>query len=190
MSLRDELLMGQSSAAEVQKAYDEAGRYEFNGRRLEPWTVRRQSVAIALGSRIMRGMSDENNSVENYLATGFYPHVFRDLVLCLYLMHLDKRQVIDLEQLSKTEAMIQVYDWAESIPITYGSAIFFEGAKVMGKVLHAMQVSWFQVATRESEQGSDNGQKKILTCADTEPLGNSKSVSERSGQPDSTPNTL
>jgi len=189
MSLRDELLMGQSSAAEVQKAYDEAGRYEFNGRRLEPWTVRRQSVAIALGSRIMRGMSDENNSVENYLATGFYPHVFRDLVLCLYLMHLDKRQVIDLEQLSKADAMSQVYDWAESVPITYGSAIFFEGAKVMGKVLHAMQVSWFQVARSDTE-GSDNGQKKILTSVDTEQPGNSNSVSERSGQPDSTPNML
>jgi hypothetical protein len=179
MSLRDELATGEPSAAEVQKAYDEAGRYEFMGRRLEPWTVRRHSVALQLRSRLMRGMNDENNNIETYLSTGFYPHVLHDIVIILYLLHLDKRQVIELEQLGVIDALDRAYQWAESIPLTYGSAVFFEAAKVMGKILHAMHVSWFQVVKKEIEDGANNGEKKIQD-PDTERPGNCKLVSELS----------
>ena len=188
MSLRDELTLGtEPSAADVQKAYDEAGRYEFMGRRLEPWTIRRHSVALQLQSRLMRGMTDENNSVENYLSTGFYPHIFHDLVVILYLLHLDKFEVVKLEQLSESAAMDRAYEWAESIPLTYGSAVFFEAAKVMGKILHSMHVSWFQIVKKESEPG-DNGQKKILS-SDTGAPGNWKSASEQSTPADFPPIT-
>src|SRR6516165_10511784 len=98
MSLRDEIEIAEASAAEVQKAYDEANRYEFMGKRLEPWTVRRHSVALQLRSRLMRGMNDENKSVENFMSSGFYPHVFHDIVIVLYLLHLDKIEVVRLEQ--------------------------------------------------------------------------------------------
>jgi hypothetical protein len=181
MSLRDELAM-EPSAADVQQAYDEAGRYEFMGRRLEPWTIRRQSVAIALGCKIMSGM--EGKTVESYLATGFYSEVFRDLIICLYLMHLNKRQVVELEELSKTDAMDRAYDWAEAIPLIYGTALFFEGAKVLAKILHAMQKCWFQAVTEAGE----NGEKKILTTGAIDRPGNSSSVSEQFGPPDTTPN--
>ena len=181
MSLRDELEIG---PVDTQKAYDEAGRYEFMGHRLEPWTVRRHSVALQLKSRLMRGMEDEDKSISNFLSAGFYPHVFHDLVVVLYLLHLDKREVVQLELLSADEAMDRAYSWAEAIPLTYGSAAFFEGAKILGKMLHSMHVSWFQMASKDGE----NGEKKILT-GDTDQPGNSRSVSEQSGQPDLTPST-
>jgi hypothetical protein len=187
MSLRDELEIAETNAAEVQKAYDEAGLYEFMGRRLEPWTVRRHSVALQLRSRLMRAMNDENDSLENFIQSGFYPHVFHDIVIVLYLMHLDKTEVVKLEQLSETAAMDRAYEWAEAIPLTYGSAAFFEGAKVLGKILHSIRVSWFQAAKKEAEQAGDNGQKKIPGAI--ERPGSLNSFSEQSGQPDSTPIT-
>ena len=185
MSLRDEIEVAEASAAEVQKAYDEANRYEFMGKRLEPWTVRRHSVALQLRSRLMRGMNDENNSVESFISSGFYPHVFHDIVIVLYLMHLDKTEVVKLEQLSETAAMDRAYEWAEGIPLTYGTAPFFEGAKILGKILHAIHVSWFQVA--KAEGAGTNGEKKISDA--TERPGNLNIVSEQSEQPDSMPNT-
>src|ERR1700740_1743530 len=97
------------------------------GHRLEPWTVRRHSVALQLQSRLMRGMDDENKSVSAFLAEGFYPHLFHDLVVVLYLAHLDKTEVIELERVSESEAMTRAYDWAEAIPLNYGSEAFFEG---------------------------------------------------------------
>ena len=183
MSLRDDLEIPDVSGAEVQKAYDEAGRYEFMGHRLEPWTVRRHSVALQLQSRLMRGMDDENGSISNFLRDGFYPHIFHDLVIVLYLAHLDKAEVVKLEQLSPTEAMARAYDWAETIPLNYGSEAFFEGAKVLGKILRGLRVSWYQSAKTES--AGDNGQKKILGVI--EQPGNSKSVSAPSEPADSTP---
>ena len=181
MSLREDLEIG---PADTQKAYDEAGRYEFMGHRLEPWTVRRHSVAIQLGCRIMRGMNDEKNSISQFLASGFYEHVYHDLVIVLYLMHLDKKEVIQLEQLPEPEAMDRIYDWAEAIPLNYGTATFFEGAKIMGKLLHSMQVSWFQLVKKD---GSANDEKKILT-GDIERPGNSSSLPEQSEPAGSTPN--
>ena len=186
MSLREELAM-EPSAAEVQKAYDEAGRYEFQGRRLEPWTIRRHSVALQLRSHLMRGMNDENNSIESYLSTGFYPHVFHDIVVILYLLHLNKREVVELEQLPIVDALDRAYDWAESIPLTYGSAAFFEAAKVMGRILHSMHVSWFQIVKKESGEAENNGEKKIPAGV-TDLHGNLNSVSEQSEQADLMPN--
>jgi len=184
MSLRDELAFD-SVTEQVQKAYDEAGSYEFMGRRLEPWTVRRHSVALQLRSRLMRVMDDENHSISTFLQDGFYPHVFHDLVVVLYLLHLDKHEVVKLEQLSESAAMAKAYDWAESIPITYGSAAFFEGAKILGKILHSMHVSWFQAAKNE---GSENGQKKIPQDVIDQP-GNSRLPSAQSEPADSMPST-
>jgi hypothetical protein len=184
MSLRDEIEVAEASAAEVQKAYDEANRYEFMGKRLEPWTVRRHSVALQLRSRLMRGMNDENNSVENFMSSGFYPHVFHDIVIVLYLLHLDKIEVVKLEQLSELEAIGRAYDWAEAIPLTYGTEAFFEGAQILGKILHAIHVSWFQLAKKE--KAGSNGEKKISDV--TERPGNLNLSSEQFGQPDSTPN--
>lgn len=189
MSLRDELAFDQPSAADVQKAYDEAGRYEFIGRRLEPWTVRRHSVALQLRSRLMRGMDDENNSVTSFFSDGFYPHVFHDLVIVLYLMHLDKKEVVELERLTESEAMGKAYDWAETIPLTYGSEPFFEGAKILGKLLRAIRVSWFKVASKEENEPSANGQKKIPADNTGQP-GNSSLPQEQSGRADTTPITL
>jgi hypothetical protein len=184
MSLREELEISDDSAAYVQKAYDEANRYEFMGKRLEPWTVRRHSVALQLRSRLMRGMNDENNSVESFMSSGFYPHVFHDIVIVLYLLHLDKIEVVKLEQVSELEAISRAYDWAESIPLTYGTEAFFEGAQIIGKILHSIHVSWFQVAKKEA---GSNGEKKISDV--TERPGSLNLSSERFGQPDSTPNT-
>lgn len=160
MSLREDFAFDSQTAAEVQKAHDEAARYEFMGHRLEPWTIRRHSVALQLRSRLMRGMNDENNSVSSFLADGFYPHVYHDLVVVLYLMHLNKTEVVQLEQLSESEAMDRAYLWAESIPLTYGSESFFEGTKVLAKVLHSMHISWFQTVQKETSQ---NNEKKILS---------------------------
>ena len=185
MSLRDELVTGEVSAEDVQKAYDEAGRYEFMGRRLEPWTIRRHSVALQLRSRLMRGIDDENNSIANFLADGFYPHVVHDLVVVLYLLHLDSKQVVELEQLSVVQAMDRAYGWAEKIPLVYGSDAFFAGAKILAKLLYSISVSWFQVAPKETPT---NGEKKIPTDG-TGPLGNWKSVSEPCAPADSMPNT-
>src|SRR5246127_3446009 len=179
MSLREDLEIG---PADTQKAYDEAGRYEFMGHRLEPWTVRRHSVAVQLQSRLMRGVDDENGSISTFLRDGFYPHIFHDLVIVLYLAHLDKTEVVKLEQLSAAEAMARAYDWAETIPLNYGSEAFFEGAKILGKILHGLRVSWYQSAKTES---SDNGEKKILGVI--ERPGNSKSVSGPSEPADSMP---
>src|SRR6201993_2017901 len=160
MSLRDNLKIPDVSGAEVQKAYDEAGRYEFMGHRLEPWTVRRHSGAVQLQSRLVRGMGEEKGSVLNFLRDGFYPHIFHDLLIVLYLAHLDKAEVVKLEQLSSAEAMARAYDWAETIPLSYGTEAFFEGTQILGKILHAIRVSWYQSAKTES--AGDNGQKKIL----------------------------
>jgi hypothetical protein len=179
MSLREELEMPAEEA--VQKAYDEAGRFEFMGRRLEPWTVRRHSVSLQLRSRLMRGMEDENKSISTFLADGFYPHVIHDLVVVLYLCHLDKTEVVKLEQLSETEAMAQAYDWAESIPLSYGSAAFFEGVKVLAKILHGMHVSWFQIAKSEAAEP----EKKSLN-GDIEVPGSSKQFSGQSAPAGST----
>jgi hypothetical protein len=182
-TLRDELQIdGTLSAADTQKAYDEAGRYEFMGRRLEPWTVRRHSVALQLRSRLMRVMDDENNSLSTFLSDGFYPHLFHDLVVVLYLMHLDKMEVVVLEQLSETAALDRAYSWAEGIPLTYGSAPFFEGTKILGKLLNSLHVSWFKAVKPEP---SENGEKKISIA--TGSPGSSSSVSEQSTQADLTP---
>src|ERR1700746_2854251 len=174
MSLRDDLEIPDVSGVDVQKAYDEAGRYEFMGHRLEPGTVRRHSVALQLQSRLMRGMDDENGSISNFLRDGFYPHIFHDLVIVLYLAHLDKTEVVKLEQLSPDEAMARAYDWAEMIPLSYGSEAFFEGTQILGKILHAIHVSWFQIAKKETMHSGGNGEKKIPDI--TERPGNSKSV--------------
>ena len=53
MSLREDFGHDGEAAAEVQKAYDESGRYEFDGKRLEPWTVRRHSVALQLQRHVV-----------------------------------------------------------------------------------------------------------------------------------------
>lgn len=179
-TLREDLAIG---PADTQQAFDGATRYEFMGHRLEPWTVRRHSVALQLRSRLMRGMNDENNSVSQFLADGFYPHVYHDLVVILYLMHLDKTAVLELERLNEINAMEQIYSWAEAIPLNYGTEPFFEAAKIMGKLLHSIHVSWFQVKKQDSSE------KKIPIPEPIVPHGNSNSSMEQSGQADSTPIT-
>jgi hypothetical protein len=174
MSLREDFAH-EEAAAEVQKAYDESGRYEFDGGRLEPWTVRRHSVALQLRSRLVRAVNDENNCVDSFMQTGFYPHLFHDLVIVLYLLHLDKESVIGLEELEYRPAMTKAYDWAESIKLDYGSAKFFEAAKIMGKILHQIHVSWYQVVkTSQPETDGDTEKKSV----DTDQAGRLNSVSE------------
>lgn len=182
MSLRDELPVIEPSAADVQKAYDESGRYEFEGRRLEPWTIRRHSVALQLGSRLVRAVNDENNCIDTFTETGFYPHLFHDVIICLYLLHLNKNEVIALEEKSYQAAMAFVYDWAESVQLDYGSAKFFAACKILGKILHQIHVSWFQVAAAAAPE--NNGEKK---SADTDQPGKSSFVSEQSRAPDTLP---
>jgi hypothetical protein len=180
MSLREDFAH-EDAAAEVQKAYDESGRYEFDGRRLEPWTVRRHSVALQLRSRLVRAVNDENNCVDSFMQTGFYPHLFHDLVIVLYLLHLDKESVIGLEEREYRLAMIQAYDWAESIKLEYGSAKFFEAAKIMGKILHQIHVSWYQVVKAAQPETNGDTEKKT---EDTDQLGKSNFVSEPRRPPD------
>jgi hypothetical protein len=180
MSLRDDFEF-EEAAAEVQKAYDESGRYEFDGRRLEPWTVRRHSVALQLRSRLIRAVNDENNCVDSFMQTGFYPHLFHDLVIVLYLLHLDKESVIGLEEREYRPAMALAYEWAESIKLDYGSAKFFEAAKIMGKILHQIHVSWYQVVKAGQPETNGDAEKK---SGDIDQPGKSNFVSEPHRPPD------
>jgi len=174
MSLREDFEF-EGSATEVQKAYDESGRYEFDGRRLEPWTVRRHSVALQLRSHLVQAFNDENKCVDAFTQTGFYPHLYHDLVVVLFLLHLDKAAVVKLESLNEFEAMSRAYEWAESIKLEYGSAKFFEAAKILGKILRQIHVSWYQVAkTAEPEDNGDTEKKSV----DTGQAGKSNFVSE------------
>jgi hypothetical protein len=180
MSLREDFEF-EEAASQVQKAYDESGRYEFDGRRLEPWTVRRHSVALQLRSRLVRAVNDENNCVDSFMQTGFYPHLFHDLVIVLYLLHLDKEGVIGLEEFEYRPAMAKAYDWAESIKLDYGSAKFFEAAKIMGKILHQIHVSWYQVVKASQPETNGDTEKK---SADIDQAGKSNFVSEPHRPPD------
>lgn len=184
MSLREDFEF-EDVAAAVQKAYDESGRYEFEGRRLEPWTVRRHSVALQLGSRLVRAINDENNCLDSFKATGFYPHLLHDVIVVLFLLQLDKSAVISLEEESYHNAMSLAYTWAESIGLEYGSAKFFAAAKILGKVLHQIHVSWFQVA--KAADSENNGEKK--SSDDTGQAGKSSFVSEPHRPPDTMPAT-
>lgn len=184
MSLREEFAHDGEAAAEVQKAYDESGRYEFQGHYTEPWTIRRHSVALQLRSRLMTALNDENNCRDEFLKTGLYPHVFHDVVIVLYLLHLTKENVVKLERMTEDDARCRAYDWAESVPISYGSKAFFEGTRILGKILKQIHASWFQVV---KEEGADpEAEKKNLVIG---PHGKSDSFTEPSGPADTMPDT-
>jgi hypothetical protein len=187
MSLREDFEFdGDGAAAEVQKAYDESGRYEFDDERLWPWTVRRHSVALQLRSRLMLAVNDENGCIDSFMKTGFYPHLYHDIVVVLFLLHLDNKEVIGLEELNYQTAMGKAYQWAESIKLDYGSKKFFDAGKILGKILHQIHVSWYQVA-KEAKSEEIPDEKK---SADTGQAGRSNSVSELRGPPDMMQPTL
>lgn len=185
MSLREDFAFDSQAAAEVQKAYDESGQYDFMGHKTEPWTIRRHSVALQLRSRLMTAINDENNCIDTFMKTGLYPHLFHDVVIVMYLLHLKKETVVKLERLPEDTARELAYTWAESIPLTYGSAPFFEATRILGKILKQIHVSWFQTREKEGAE-SGNGEKKSLA---TGQLGKSSSFMEQSEPADIMPDT-
>jgi hypothetical protein len=185
MSLRDDFAFDGQTAAEVQKAYDESGQYDFMGHKTEPWTVRRHSVALQLRSRLVTAINDENGCIDTFMKTGFYPHLFHDVVIVMYLLHLKKEHVVRLERMSEDAARDLAYNWAESIPLTYGSAPFFEATQILGKILKQIHVSWFQVRQKEGAE-SETSEKKSQDIAEH---GKSKSSTVQSEPADIMPGT-
>jgi hypothetical protein len=185
MSLRDDFAFDGQAAAEVQKAYDESGQYDFMGHKTEPWTVRRHSVALQLRSRLVTAINDENGCIDTFMKTGLYPHLLHDLVVVMYLLHLKKEQVVKLERMTEDAARDLAYSWAESIPLTYGSAPFFEASRILGKILKQIHVSWFQIRQKEGAESTD-GEKKSQDIAEP---GKSSSSMEQSEPADMMPDT-
>lgn len=169
-TLREELGADSVSVAEaVQKAYDDSRSYEFQGHRTEPWTIARHSVALQLRSRLVKAMDDENESLTAFLTSGFYPHIFHDVVVVMFLLHSTPENVVKLEQTDYSAAMVQAYAWAETVPILYGSEAFFQATRILGKILHQIRLSWFQIRREEGKNGQT--EKKIPI----EPHGKSSS---------------
>ena len=83
--------------------------------------------------------------------------------------------VIRLEALIQEKAMAMAYDWAESIKLDYGSAKFFAACKILGKILHQIHVSWYQVVKTSPPETNGDTEKK---SEDTNQAGKSNFVSE------------
>ena len=177
-TLREEL--GDVPSAEaVQKAFDDSRSYDFGGYRTQPWTIARHSVALQLRSRLVQAMDDENLSLTTFLKSGFYPHIFHDVVVVMFLLHQSPVTVVKLEELSYSAAMVEAYAWAETVGLLYGSKPFFEATKILGKILHQIRISWFQL--KQADGANGDAEKKIQP-ATTEELGKSNSLTEPSEQ--------
>ena len=181
-TLREEL--GEIPTAEaVQKAYDESRSYEFQGYRTQPWTIARHSVALQLRSRLVQAMDDENQCLTTFLQSGFYPHIYHDVVVVMFLLHQSSESVVRCEKLNYETVMVQAYAWAETVPISYGSKAFFESTRILAKILHQIRISWFQI----KRDGTNGDSEKKIQPATTEQVGKSSSPMEQSAQADTMP---
>lgn len=154
MSLNEEFEIF-NPASEVQKAYDESTRVAFAEADLRPWTIARHSVAIALGCKLVSAIGP---FVAEFLETGAYDNVFRDVVIVLYLSSVTDDYVLDLDaSLNIKKTMTEAYAWAEQHGVVYGSVAFISGVQILDKILKNILSSFFSV---ESE-GASEGKKKI-----------------------------
>jgi hypothetical protein len=142
MSLRDDLAVF-DPVSDVQSAYDESARTVFNESELRPWTISRHSVAIALGCKLASAVGP---FVAEFLETGSYDNVFRDVVIVLYLSSLSDDNVLALDaKLNVQKAMSEAYSWAERHGVAYGSQGFISGVAILDKILRNILSSFFEV---------------------------------------------
>lgn len=176
MSLKEDLEI-LDPASEVQSAYDESARVIFSDSMLRPWTISRHSVAIALGCGLARAVGP---FVSEFLETGSYDNVLRDVIIVLYLSSIDDDAVIAIDsRLNAKAVMKDAYAWAERNGLEYGSSGFVSGVQVLDKILKGVLASFFEV---EASDGATEGKKK-----DTVQLGKSKSPVQQASQAERRP---
>lgn len=171
MSLKEEFDIF-NPASDVQKAYDESARVKFDEAELRPWTIARHSVAISLGCKLVSAIGP---FVAEFLETGSYDNLFRDVVIVLYLSSVTDDYILDLDaSLNIKKTMTAAYEWAEKHEVVYGSAAFISGVQILDKILKNILSSFFSV---DSEGGAPEGKKK-----DIDALGKSKSPDRPASQ--------
>lgn len=164
MSLNEEFNIF-DPASDVQEAYDQSEQEEFNESKLRPWTIARHSVAIALGCKIVSAVGP---FVAEFMETGAYDNVYRDVVIVLYLSSIPDGAVLDLDaRINVKTIMTEAYAWAEKHGVVYGSPAFVSGVQILDRILKNILSSFFEV---ESDGASSEAKKK-----DTDQPGKSKS---------------
>lgn len=120
--------------------------YELFGKKLEPFTARRQAAASAMGLRF--GLVDEEDIFKvtvNTLKDGqrelqFYNQMFSDVVFVLWLCTMSNSRV--LRVLRKVEeAKGEAFDWADSQGIGITSEPYYKAAEVFFKIMKDIAVS-------------------------------------------------
>src|ERR1700739_1674553 len=93
MNLNDELNIFDPES-EVQSAYDNSARIEFSASRLHPWTIARHSAALSLGCQLITAVGP---FVKEFMDSGTYSNVYRDVVIVLWLCSRTDEEIISMD---------------------------------------------------------------------------------------------
>ena len=175
MNVNDELNIFDPES-EVQSAYDESARIEFSASSLHPWTIARHSVALSLGCQLITAVGP---FVREFLDSGTYSNVYRDIVIVLWLCSLPDDDIIAMDaNLRRETCMKTAYEWAESIELKYGGAIYLEGVSILDAILKQILDSFFEV----DPEARGEAKKKVIGH-----LGKSRSRGRPRSHADSLP---
>ncbi len=176
-TLRDEF-EDLEPAEKTQAAFNESAQLPVAGDVvLHPWTCARHGVAIQMGSEVIQAMGPH---VSPFMQGGNYPNRFRDVAIVLWLSHLDREEIKNLCALPRPEfRVIEAYEWADKVGAKFGSSMFFEGIKILDRIVRDILASIFDI---EEESAPVKTDKK----KDTDRLGKSNIASEQSKPVDTT----
>jgi len=152
MNLKEDLAVLDPVEA-AQDAYDESKRLRFRKEALHPWTIARHSVAMTLGCKLITSVGP---FVTEFLDSGNYSNVYRDVVIVLWLCSLDADEVILADGAEVSESIRKAYSWAEENGVEYGGAAYLEGVKILDRILKQILATFFEV----EQTGPANDVKK------------------------------
>lgn len=124
------------------QVYTTADGHTFQGRRLEPFSIRRQYAAQSLGNKLLcGGVSMPENG-------GAYEGMFTDVVALLHLC-LSAPSESMLAMRKPEHVLAHALDWAERIGLNIGSPAFREATKVYGDIIRELLAAQFTVEEKE-----------------------------------------
>ncbi len=123
----------------VEKAFIESENHEFDGEKLQPYSIARRVAAQAIGLRY--GALDSAHRAR-FNETNVYPGAFRDVAVVLYLCTLKEPAALDRAARDTIGAAKSALDWFESKGIVDTlSDKFLDAYLVFFKIMNEMEES-------------------------------------------------
>lgn len=121
----------------------------FQGELLEPFSIRRQFAAQALGHKLLSGRA-------NLADGGAYDGFYLDVAMVIYLCRCPKSE-LHLACRKPEDVREKVLAWAEAVKMAPGSPVFTEASEIYTAIFEEVTRAQFKV---EEPEGGGGGPKK------------------------------